>query len=221
MLPRKLIALGPLVAAVLVLTAAPAFAHIGVEPTKVASGSDVELTFHVPNETESAATNKIEMQMPTDTPFGEVSVSAPAGWTVATTTVKLDNPITTDDGTVTEAIDTVTWSGGSIPPGNYADFSIFVGPVPQDVTSLSFPTVQSYDDGTSVSWVETPTEGGAEPEHPAPTVEVAAAPSGGGGGSSSTKTLAEVAAVIAVVALLLAGYAVFSAWRRHRPRDLV
>ena len=37
------------------------------------------------------------------------------------------------------------------------------GPMPSDVTSLSFPAIQTYSSGEEVSWIDQPTSGGAEP----------------------------------------------------------
>ena len=47
------------------------------------------------------------------------------GWTRTVTMVKLAKPVTNDEGeTVTERIDTVTWEGGKIAPGEFDEFGI-------------------------------------------------------------------------------------------------
>jgi uncharacterized protein len=205
---RKLLASAAVAGFALIATASPAFAHISVDPTRVVKGSEVVLTFHVPNESETAKTTKIEMQMPKDSPFGIVSIEPVAGWTATPTTTKLDQPIVTDDGTVDEAVTSIAWDGGSIAPGDFQDFKVMVGPVPTDVESLSFPTVQTYDDGTTVSWVEVASPSGAEPEHPAPDVLVVAQ-QGSGSKDNNTKTLAIAAAAVAGVALIVGAIALF------------
>lgn len=58
-------------------------------------------------------------------------------------------------------------------PGEFAEFKIYAGPVP-DVTSLGFPATQTYDDGSVVEWNEPTPASGEEPEHPVPTLTVAA-----------------------------------------------
>jgi uncharacterized protein len=206
---RKLLASAAVAGFTMIAMASPAFAHVSVDPTRVVKGSEVVLTFHVPNESETATTTKIEMQMPKDNPFGVVSVQPVAGWTATATTSKLDQPIVTDDGTVDEAVTSITWDGGAIKPGDFEDFEILVGPIPTTATSLTFPTVQTYDDGTSTSWVEVASASGAAPEHPAPEVLVVAQQGSGGGKDSNTKTLAIAAAAVAGVALVVGAIALF------------
>ena len=49
--------------------------------------------------------------------------------------------------------------------------------MPTDVTELAFPAVQTYSSGEEVAWIDTAADG-AEPEHPAPTVQLVAADRG-------------------------------------------
>jgi hypothetical protein len=43
------------------------------------------------------------------------------------------------------------------------------------VDALSFPAVQTYSDGEVVKWDQVAKDGADEPEHPAPTLKLAAA----------------------------------------------
>ena len=101
------------------------------------------------------------------------------GWTVATTERKLAKPITAEGFTLSKVVATVTWtaSGASagIGPGEFDEFELSLGAFPSDVDTLSFPTTQTYSDGTVVVWDQASVEGQDEPEHPAPTLELAAA----------------------------------------------
>jgi hypothetical protein len=45
-----------------------------------------------------------------------------------------------------------------------------------DADTVSFPTTQTYADGAVVKWDQAPAPGGAEPEHPAPTLTLAGGP---------------------------------------------
>jgi hypothetical protein len=47
-----------------------------------------------------------------------------------------------------------------------------------EADQLSFPTVQTYGDGTESAWIEPTVEGGAEPEHPAPVLPLTEATTG-------------------------------------------
>src|SRR5262245_28006809 len=101
------------VAAIAVLVAGPASAHIVVDPSQATQGADARLAFLVPNEKDSADTVKVEVNLPTDTPIASVSTKPVAGWTVETQTTKLLKPVKTDDGEVTEAISKITWTAGA------------------------------------------------------------------------------------------------------------
>lgn len=161
-----------------VLTAAgAAFAHVTVHPDSYAKGAtDGVLTFRVPNEEDSASTTKVQVFLPTDHPVLGALVTPRDGWTAKVTTSKLKTPVKTDDGTITEAVSEITWTGGKIGPGQYQDFDVAFGQLPDDVGQLTFKTLQTYSDGKVVRWIEEP-QGGEEPENPAPVLKLTA---GGG-----------------------------------------
>jgi periplasmic copper chaperone A len=167
---------GGLVAATAVLVlAAPASAHVSVNPKEAEQGSFTKLTFRVPNETDDANTTSVEVNMPEDAVIANVSVKPVPGWTANIETRTLEEPIQGDDGEVSEVVDKVTWSGGSIAPGEFQEFDVSVGPLPEDVDQIEFPSIQTYDDGEAVRWIEEPGADGAEPEHPVPTLTLVAA----------------------------------------------
>jgi uncharacterized protein YcnI len=184
----------------LVVMTAPAFAHVEVSPEEAPKGGELKLTFTVPNEEASADTVKVDVKFPDDHPIASVSVEPhDGGWTAQVITKPLATPITTDDGTVTEAVSEVVWSGGTIPPGDFDEFSVLAGPLPDDVDSIKFPTVQSYSDGTDVSWIQDTVAGQPEPDHPAPVLKLTAAstdttPSSSGSSASSASSSASGAA---------------------------
>ena len=175
---RRTAALLTLTGLALVVGAGTAAAHVAVDPSTAAAGDEaVTLTFRVPNESETAGTVAVTVTLPADHPFAFASVGQVAGWTVTPTKQTLPSPVTEGDLTIKEAVTSVTWTaqaGNRIGPGEFAEFEISAGPVP-DVASLEFPTTQTYDDGTVVEWNEPTPASGEEPEHPAPTLTVAAA----------------------------------------------
>jgi uncharacterized protein len=190
---RKIIGATALACAAVVTMAAPAFAHVTVNPSEATKGGFQTLTFQVPNEEASANTVSLAVQLPTDHPFAFVSVQPKAGWTYSAPKTPLATPLTTDEGgQVTEAVSEITWTGGQIKPGEFDTFVISVGTLPDDVDSLSFPAVQTYDDGTVVNWTDPVVEGQPEPEHPAPTLQLVAGGEGGHGGESSDSSNASV-----------------------------
>ncbi|WP_105971204.1 YcnI family copper-binding membrane protein [Streptomyces geranii] len=163
-------------AAGVLAAAGSAFAHVTVHPESYAKGAtDGVLTFRVPNEEDTASTTKVQVFLPTDHPVLGVLVTPEQGWTAKVTTTRLKTPIKTDDGTITDAVSEITWSGGKIGQGEYEDFDVAFGQLPDDTGELAFKTLQTYSDGKVVRWIETPEAGQEEPENPAPTLKLTAA----------------------------------------------
>ncbi|MFD4510188.1 YcnI family protein [Streptomyces sp. NPDC058457] len=163
-------------AASVLVAAGVASAHVTVHPESYAKGAtDGVLTFRVPNEEDTASTAKVQVYLPTDHPVLGVLVTPQDGWTAKVTTTKLKTPVKTDDGTITEAVSEVTWTGGKIGAGQYEDFDVAFGQLPEDTDQLTFKTLQTYSDGKVVRWIEEAQSGGEEPENPAPTLKLTAA----------------------------------------------
>ncbi|MFJ7948587.1 YcnI family protein [Streptomyces sp. NPDC096354] len=162
-----------------VLTAAGvAFAHVTVHPDSYAKGAtDGVLTFRVPNEEDTADTTKVQVFLPIDHPVLGVLVTPHDGWTAKVTTTRLKTPVKTDDGTITDAVSQITWSGGRIRSGEYQDFDVAFGQLPDDTDQLGFKTLQTYSDGKVVRWIETQ-KGAEEPESPAPVLKLTAGTAG-------------------------------------------
>jgi uncharacterized protein YcnI len=148
-----------LVVTALVLVAAPAWAHVTVTPEQADRGSTVDLTFRVPNEKDDATTVKVEIVFPADHPVTSAEPRPADGWA----------PSVTRRG---DAVDRVTWEGGSIPPDGRAEFVVRAGPLPGDADRLVFKALQHYSDGEVVAWIEEAAPGGEEPDHPAPVLEL-------------------------------------------------
>ena len=164
-----------------------AFAHVTVHPESYAKGAtDGLLSFRVPNEEDTASTTKVQIFLPTDHPLLGVLVTPQAGWTAKATTVKLKKPVKTDDGTITDTVSEITWTGGRIRHGEFQDFQVAFGQLPDDVDQLTFKTLQTYSDGKVARWIEQPQKGEEEPESPAPVLALTAKGSGEEPGSSAT-----------------------------------
>ena len=169
-----LLTLISLTAVGLLAGAGVASAHVTVNPSEAAVGGFTKLTFRVPNESPTAGTVAVTVDLPADHPFAFVSVKQVPGWSVVPTTSTLPAPVTEGDLTIKEAVTSVTWTadpGTMIGPGEFAEFDISAGPVP-DTETLVFPTTQTYNDGEVVQWNEPTPASGEEPEHPAPTLTV-------------------------------------------------
>jgi uncharacterized protein len=151
--------------AALLLPAAAA-AHVTLQPSEAPAGGYTRLDVRVPNEEDNAATTKIVVQMPEG--FASASYEPVPGWTTKVATAKLDQPIQTDDGEVTTEVKTITWAatGSGIEPGQFQDFGISVKvPDGKPGDALTFPSIQTYDNGDVVRWIGDP-----DSEEPAPQV---------------------------------------------------
>jgi uncharacterized protein YcnI len=149
--------------------AGPAYAHVTVQPGEAPQGGFTTQFFQVPNEEDDAATVELQVTFPTDYPILSVRTEPVPGWQVRVEMAPLATPIEDEDGQITEAVGTVTWSGGRIEPGQFQRFPFSFGPTP-DAPSLEFKAVQTYSDGEQVRWIESATPGGEEPERPAPVL---------------------------------------------------
>ncbi|MGH2949156.1 MAG: YcnI family protein [Solirubrobacteraceae bacterium] len=170
-----------------VLVAAPAQAHVTLQPGEVPAGSFARVDVRVPNERDDAGTTKVVVRMPDA--FASVSYEPQPGWTVRVAMEEAPEPIELHGEEVTEQVDTVTFSGGVINPGEFQDFGLSVRiPEGEPGETLTFPALQTYEGGEVVRWI-----GPEDSDEPAPTVTLAATPdepvsSGGSVGAQEPAT---------------------------------
>lgn len=202
---------GLLVGALVLGPALAASAHVRVSADDPAAGGYGVLTFRVPNESDTAGTVALAVDLPTATPLSSVSVEPVPGWTAEVVRGPLPEPVAVDGGEITEAPLSVTWTaeeGVEIGPGEFQRFTLSAGPLPEEGTELLLPATQTYSDGEVVVWDEPVVEGEDEPALPAPVLtttaasgdghahgaaadDVAVAPASDGAAVASTGTAAE------------------------------
>ncbi|SNT33615.1 YcnI family copper-binding membrane protein [Rhodococcoides kyotonense] len=210
---RRLI--GAAIAAAVMLLgpmAGVATAHISAYAPDATQGGYTKITFRVPNE-KDVPTTVVELAMPSDAPLASVRVKPVTGWNYE---VIKSSP--TGDSAASEVVDRVVWTaaGPGILAGEFAEFDISAGPLPEAPT-MTFKFLQTYSDGEVVSWIEEAPEGGDEPQYPAPTLTLAAAVAGsdehGMTGSTAESSAMEMdhtdsgATILAGVALVVAVFA--------------
>jgi periplasmic copper chaperone A len=172
----------------------------------VEAGGFATIGFNVPNERDDSGTVALAVQMPPDHPFTSVRTQPKPGWEIETTTRTVEGE---------DVVDTITWTasdGSEIAPGQFDQFWISVGRLPEDVAIVEFPAVQTYASGEEVRWIEPTPAGGEEPEHPAPALaltapsdDAAATDSAGSdSGDSDSTTLAVIALVVGGLGLVTA-----------------
>jgi uncharacterized protein YcnI len=182
--------------AVLVL-APSAFAHARMSPAVSLAGKLQLYSLAIPTEKEGLTTTKIVLTVPSG--FGIDSFVPAPGWTrQVQSTGSGDNAI----------VQTVTWTGGHTPTEEDSLFQFLAQPA--STGTYTFDVKQTYSDGSIVDW-----SGSESSAAPAPTIEAVSSMGGGG-----TSTLTIVALVVAALALLVAGVALFARGGKGGGRDL-
>ncbi len=202
-LPKRALTTGAVAvttAGLMALGLGAASAHVSVAPASTTENGYSQLTFSVPNESDTASTNKLEVQLPTEQPFSSVRVKPVEGWSAEVVTGTLPEPVTTADGaTLTEAPLSVVWTaeaGAEISQQEYQTFSISVGRLPEAGSTVILPTTQSYTDGEVVGWNQETVEGAEEPDKPAPSFVTTAAAVEGEDAQGGADAAAETPAAI-------------------------
>jgi uncharacterized protein YcnI len=166
---------------------APAFAsaHARISPAVSVYNKLQLYSLAVPTEKEGLTTSKIVMTVPSG--FGIDSFAPPPpGWRMQVAqTGSGDNAVVTK----------VTWTGGRTPTGEDSLFQFLAQPA--SAKTYTFQVEQTYSDGSIVNWA-----GPESSEAPAPTIEAASSLGGGG-----TSTLTIIALIVAVLAVLVGGFA--------------
>ncbi|RLL67911.1 YcnI family protein [Streptomyces sp. Z26] len=178
---RRAATTGALAVSAVLLAAGTASAHVSVNPEAAEQGGYATVNFKVPNERDDASTIKLEVSLPTDHPLTSVMPQPVPGWDVKVTKSKLDEPIESHGEQIDEAVSKITWSGGKIEPGQFQQFPVSMGQLPEDADQLVLKSLQTYDNKEVVRWIEEPKEGAEEPESPAPVLKLTPAAEGGHG----------------------------------------
>ncbi|MEU6661709.1 YcnI family protein [Streptomyces sp. NPDC046821] len=184
---------GGVAASAVLMLSVPAFAHVTVEPEGAAAkGGYAVVDFKVPNERDDAATTVVEVNFPTDHPLASVLPEPVPGWTAKVTKSKLAKPMEMHGEKIDEAVSKVTWTAdgkgkdAGIQPGYFQKFPLSIGALPENTDQLVFKAIQTYDNKQVVRWIEPQEKGQAEPENPAPTLQLTAATDEHGGAAGAT-----------------------------------
>jgi uncharacterized protein YcnI len=174
------------------VVAGAASAHAEISPGVFQAGEGREFVLTVPNEKENPTTTSVELTPPSG--FQIFSFAPTPGW---------ERQAETTGSGEEESVTRVTWSGGSIPAGEYGQFA-FTGNA-DDAGAYAFNVRQTYSDGSVVDW-----SGPADSDEPAARVEAVAELGGGGGGDGDSSTLAIIALILGGIGVLLGGAALLT-----------
>jgi len=111
--------------------AAPAAAHLSIDPANVQKSQSVDLVFSVPNEDDAIGVDHVTLGIPQD--FQLDDMEAKPGWTQSRTG------------------QAITWSGGLIPKGTFARFAIR-GTAPPKVETVLFNVLVGDRTGKSITY---------------------------------------------------------------------
>jgi periplasmic copper chaperone A len=231
-LPRPLARLAVLGTAVLtalaasVVVAGSASAHVTVSSQDATPGGYGKITFRVPNESDTASTVALRIQVPQEAAMTSLRTQPLPGWTVTRTTSDLEAPLEFQGEEISSYVSVIEFraeDGGGIAPGEFQEFALSGGPFPE-ADELTFPAVQVYSDGNESAWIEPTVAGQEEPERPAPVLTLAAAADAGDAVASEDEHSHEAvesspggpALFLAILALLTAVGGVVLAWRAGR-----
>lgn len=136
---------------------------------EAAKGGYATVNFKVPNERDGASTVKLEVTLDRDHPLASVMPQPVPGWTVKVEKTRLATPLDLHGKKITEAPSKITWtaSGSKIEPGQFQQFPVSLGRLPENTDRLVFKALQTYDNKEVVRWIEEPR--GTEPDSPRPS----------------------------------------------------
>ncbi len=161
--------------------AGPASAHLSIDPATVETGQLVDLVFSIPNEDDPSPVDHVTLGIPPD--FDLDDAEAKPGWVQSRTG------------------QAVTWSGGSIPKGEFGRFSIR-GTAPKNPETVLFNVLVGDRLGKSITYRV--------------GLDVAAH----GPEDAGARSLGKAALIVSVIAGLIALGALFTAlyvWLRPSP----
>jgi uncharacterized protein YcnI len=174
---RRIVLASTIAGVIVCAFAAPAFAHVTVDPPSAPQGATVRLSFLVPNEEPRATVTKLQILFPTppETPIPGVAVGQKPGWRATVTKKHLAKAIVTDDGTITDVVGEIDWvatPAAAVKPGEFGEFTIDADGLPDDETEVVFKAIQTYSNGVVTRWIDPVTPNGPEAVHPTPILEL-------------------------------------------------
>lgn len=141
--------------------------HVTLEADTASIGSTYKAVLRVPHGCGSEATHTVRVQIPEG--FYNVKPMPKAGWKLDTVSGAYDKPYDNHGTMMTEGVQEIVWSEGSLPNEWYDEF-VFRGSFAGDLepgATFYFPTVQECANGEE-AWIDT--SGEEEVEYPAPSL---------------------------------------------------
>lgn len=151
----------------LLLLAAPAAAHVTIQPAEAPANAFARIAFAVQHGCAGAATTAIEVTLPDDV-AGARPMPKP-GWELATEVRTLARPLAGPHGLIREAPASVAWRGGRLADAHYEEFVMLVRTPDRPGETLRFAVAQLCEGGARHDWA-----GEAGSRQPAATLRLVA-----------------------------------------------
>lgn len=172
------VAAGVLTTTAVLLGAAPASAHVTVEPSTTVAGEYAVLTFSVGHGCDGSSTTDVAIDIPDG--IDVVTPTINDGWTIKKDMEPIPNVDTSDPEAVTERTTRVTYTAKKPLADGYREAFELSVPLPtKPGETLVFPTVQTCEQGRT-RWTQVPADGQTEDdlETPAPSMVTTGAEGG-------------------------------------------
>lgn len=149
------------------LWASMAPAHTVISEVGLPAGTLQFVTFRIAHACGESPTTSLRVLIPDN--VMRVTAGYVPGWQVDVKLRKLDTPYKSDDGTVVaETVAEITWTGGPVPKGLFAEFKLQVFLPNTPGKTLYFKTIQKCEKG-ELRWIEVPKAGEADYNFDDPT----------------------------------------------------
>lgn len=152
--------------------AAPAAAHVTLDPAQAAPLAYVRAALRVPHGCGDAATTRITVTLPEG-----VTATRPMpkpGWTLVLTP-RAEAPAPASHGAVAE-LAAVAWEGGRLANEHYDEFVLRIRLPDRPGEAIWFPIRQDCEGGASVDWAQVPAAGTRLSDYPSPAASIRLSP---------------------------------------------
>ncbi|NKQ57895.1 DUF1775 domain-containing protein [Amycolatopsis sp. K13G38] len=151
------------------LVAPPAMARVDIVPDHATGGDTETFAFRLANERQDTTSTKLELVFPQDPPIAYAQIDPFPGWTMSITPRPLNPPVKVGDHVVDQVVGSIVIQGGAVPPHQFKQFQITLGPLPRD-GRLVFQSIQTFANGDVERLTTPPTPGQTTPAAPVITI---------------------------------------------------
>jgi periplasmic copper chaperone A len=157
-------------AALFVLCAGPAAAHVTLEVQQAQANATYRAVFRVPHGCDGAAMTRMVIRLPDG--VTQARPMPKAGWTLVTTP-RTDADTPAEHGAARELAE-IAWEGGRLDDAHYDEFIVRFRLPDRHGELLYIPVVQECEGGKTAAWVEIPQPGRrvSDYRHPAPALRL-------------------------------------------------